>query len=59
MATERLFREIVNIVSEATGENAAFSSEYGMSTLNEIRTALGLGRIDEAAMRLVLDGAES
>ncbi len=39
---EWLYESIVSLCSDATGGNAAFDEEYGMDTLNELRSLLGL-----------------
>lgn len=45
------FCRIVGCVSYATGGNAAFDPEYGLSTLNDIRVLLGLKKLNENEMK--------
>jgi len=52
--TEATFRNLISILTDATGGNAAFDPKYGMDTLNEIRVELSMDRLDEAKMREVL-----
>lgn len=51
---EDVFIDIVRICYYATGHNAAFEPEYGLHVLNNIRQKLGLGILDESAMKMRL-----
>ncbi len=44
---ERLYERLISICDDATGGNAAFSTEYGLHVLNEIRGLLGLKPLTE------------
>lgn len=56
---EATFRRLVAIVDGATGGNAAFDTDYGMGTLNEMRSALGLPKLSQPDMVAVLDATRS
>ncbi len=45
---EKLYEDIVDWASEATGGNAAFDPKYGVNVLNELRRLLGLPPLKNA-----------
>lgn len=56
---EATFRRLVAIVSDASGGNAAFDTDYGMGTLNKMRHALGLPTLSKPDMDTALDATRS
>lgn len=56
---EATFRRLVAVVSDASGGNAAFDTDYGMDTLNRMRRALGLPALSRPDMDAALDATRS